>query len=178
VVISPAGAVVRVADGKVLLKDGKLSSSECSPVLSEGVLYGMPGEARAVRLVPAGENVVKLEKLWEKRLAGGRRTPSPVLYDGLLYGVNTDGTLEVVEASTGEPVYRRRLEIGSLYSSVTAAGEFLYLSGTKGTTIILAPGREYREVARNKLEGFGSSPVFSGQRMFVRTRQYLYCIGK
>jgi outer membrane protein assembly factor BamB len=178
VVVSPAGAVVRVSDGKVLLKTGALSSSECSPVLSEGVLYAVPGEARAVRLVPVGGDAVKLEKLWERRLSGGRRTPSPVLYDGLLYGVNTDGILDVLEASTGEPVYRQRLEIGSLYSSITEAGGYLYLSGTKGTTIVLAPGREYREVARNKMEGFGSSPVFSGQRMFVHSRQHLYCIGK
>jgi len=177
VAISPGGAVVRVGDGKVLLKDGSLSSSECSPVLHDGVLYAIPGGARAMRLVAADGDRIKLEKLWEKKTAGGRRTPSPVLYDGLLYGMTTNGILEVLDAATGELVYQQRLEIGDVYSSATAAGEYLYLSSTKGTTIVLAPGREYREVARNKLEGFGSSPVFSGSRMFVRTRQHLYCIG-
>ena len=34
------------------------------------------------------------------------------------------------------------------------------------------------DVARNKLEGFGSCPVFTGSRMYVRTRQHLYCIGR
>jgi outer membrane protein assembly factor BamB len=178
VVVSPAGAVVRLEDGKVLLKDGTLAASECSPVLEGGILYAVPGGARAVRLVPGGKAGVKLEKVWDKRAAGGRRTPSPVLHDGLLYAVNTDGILEVFEAATGEPVYKERLEVGSVYSSVTAAGGNLYLSGTRGMTIVLAPGREFREVARNKLEGFGSSPVFSGRRMFVHTRQHLYCIGK
>jgi outer membrane protein assembly factor BamB len=177
VVVSPAGAVVRLADGKVLLKDGALLSSECSPVLRDGVLYAVPGGARAVRLLPKDDDAVKLEKLWQSKTAGGRRTPSPVLYDGFLYGATTDGILEVFDAATGELVYRERLSIGNLYSSVTAAGGHLYVSSTKGVTIVLAPGREYREVARNTLEGFGSSPVFSGRRMFVRTRQHLYCIG-
>jgi outer membrane protein assembly factor BamB len=178
VVISPAGAVIRLADGKVLAKDGVLSASECTPVLAGGVLYAVPGGAQAVRLIPAGQDGVKVQKLWQKRAAGGRRTPSPVLHDGLLYAVNTDGLLEVFEAATGEPLYKERLEVGSVYSSVTAAGDYLYLSGTRGTTVVLTPGREYREVGRNKLEGFGSSPVFSGRRMFVRTRQHLYCIGR
>lgn len=178
VIISPAGAVVRAADGKVLLKDGALSSSECSPVLHERILYGAPGDARAVRLVASGEGAVKLEKLWERKIAGGRRTPSPVLYDGLLYYVTTDGMLDVLEASTGEAVYRQRLDVGGVYSSATAAGEYLYFGGTKGTTVVVKPGREYKEVARNKLEGFGSSPVFSGRRLFVRTQQHLYCVGR
>jgi outer membrane protein assembly factor BamB len=178
VVVSPAGAVVRVADGQVLLKNGALGASECTPVLHEGVLYAVPGGARALRLVPAGEDAVKLEKLWECRTAGDRRTPSPVLLEGLLYAVTTGGMLEVIDAASGEEVYRRRLGISNLYSSITEAGGKLYISDTRGTTIVIAPGREYREVARNKLEGFGSSPVFSGRRMFVRTRQHLYCIGR
>jgi hypothetical protein len=179
VVISPAGAVVRVADGKVLLKDGALSTSECSPVLHDGIIYGFPGGARAVRLEASGEDAVKLKKVWEARkTAGGRRTPSPVLHDGLFYGVNTDGILEVIDAANGEQVYQKRLDIGSVYSSATVAGDYLYFSGTNGTTLVVAPGREYRVVARNKLEGFGSSPVFSGRRMFVHTKQHLYCIGE
>jgi outer membrane protein assembly factor BamB len=177
-VVSPAGAAVRLADGKVLLKDGALSSSECTPVLHDGILYGAPGEARAVRLVPAGEGAVKLEKVWQAKLAGGRRTPSPVLYDGLLYFVNTDGMLDVLDAATGEAVYRQRLDIGSVYSSATSADGYLFITGTKGTTLVLKPGREYKEVARNKLEGQGSSPVFRGKRMFVRTQQHLYCVGR
>ena len=129
-VISPAGAVVRVADGKVLLKNGALSASECSPVFHDGVLYAIPGGARAVRLVPAGEDAVKLAKVWEAKTAGGRGTPSPVLHEGLLYAVNTDGILEVLDAATGAMVYKQRLEIGSMYSSVTAAAGYLYLGST------------------------------------------------
>jgi outer membrane protein assembly factor BamB len=177
-VIDPSGTVVRVADGKVLLRHGALASSELSLIAHDGILYNFHGRARAVRLIPAGAAAVKLEQLWETRIAGGRRTPSPVFHDGLLYGTTTDGMLDVLDAKTGASVYQQRLNVGEVYSSATVAGNYLFFGGTKGATVVVAPGREYREVARNQLEGFGSSPVFRGRRMYVRTRQHLYCIGK
>ena len=86
---------------------------------------------------------------------------------------------DVTDAEKGEPVYRERLDLdGNLYSSVVAAaGEYVFLSSTRGETIVLEAGREYREKARNKLESFGSNPVFVGKRMYVRAHKNLYCIG-
>jgi outer membrane protein assembly factor BamB len=178
VVVSPGGAVVRVADGKVLLRNGDLQSSECTHLVDGGTLYTFGGTARAVRLVPAGDDAVKLERLWECRLRGGRRTPSAVLHDGLLYAVNTDGFLDVVDAHTGQAVYQQRLNVGEVYASATAAGEHLFFGGTKGEVVVVKPGMEYEEVAHTRAEGFGSCPVFSGRRLYLRTRQHLYCIGK
>jgi outer membrane protein assembly factor BamB len=178
VVICPSGSVVRVSDGKVLLRDGKLSSSECTHVVHNGIVYVCHGVARAVRLVPAGEDAVKLEQLWETRISGGRRTPSAVLHDGLLYAITTDALLDVIDTKKGKLVYQRRLNIGQDYASATAAGKYLFFGSTGGTALVLKPGKEYAEVARNKIEGFGSCPVFYGQRLYLRTQQHLYCIGK
>jgi outer membrane protein assembly factor BamB len=178
VVVSPAGAVVRLADGRVMLRSGNLSSSEGTPVVHDDIVYTFDGRARASRLVPAGDGAVKLERLWEKPISGGRRTPSSLLLDGLLYAVNTDGTLDVLDAATGELQYQQRLKIGEVYASATAAGGYLFFGGTKGETVVIKPGKEYQEVARSKVEGFGSSPVFSGRRLYLRTRQNLYCIGE
>jgi outer membrane protein assembly factor BamB len=178
VVISPAGAVVRVADGKVLLRHGSLSCSECTHVLHNGIIYACHDKARALRLVAAGDDAVKVQQLWECRLSGGRRTPSSVLHNGLLYAVTTDGRLDVVDAKSGELEYQQRLNIGEVYASATVAGDFLFFGGTRGAAVIIEPGKEYREVARTQIEGFGSSPVFQGELMYLRTKQYLYCIGK
>jgi len=178
VVISPAGAVVRVSDGKVLLRDGKLHSSECTSLVKEGIIYICHDKARAVRLVPAGEDAVKLEQLWECRISGGRRTPSSALHKGFLYAVTTDGLLDVVDAKKGKPVYQQRLNIGQDYASATVAGKYVFFGSTGGTAVVIKPGKEYEEVGRNKIEGFGSSPVFSGERMYLRTQQHLYCIRK
>jgi outer membrane protein assembly factor BamB len=178
VVVHPSGAVVRVADGKVLLRSGYLSSSECTAVVQDGIIYTTHGKARALRLVAAGAEAVKPEQLWEARLTNGRRTPSAGLHDGLLYTATTDGKMDVLDAKTGELVYQRDLGIGEVYCSITVAGKYLFAGSTKGAAVLFEPGKEYREVSRNQIEGFGSNPVFSGRRMYLRTKQYLYCIGK
>lgn len=178
VIVSPAGAIVRCADGKVLLKDDRLSSSECSSIVHDGILYrATDGRAAAFRISADGENVA-LERLWEEKISSGRRTPSPVWHDGLLYTANTDGILDVLDAATGTEIYRRRLNIGSLYSSAVFAGGSLYFSGTKGTTLVVAPGREFEERAKNELEPLGSNFVFADRRIYVRTKAHLYCLGQ
>ncbi len=44
-------------------------------------------------------------------------------------------------------------------------------------TVVLEPGREYEELARNTLEAFRGTPIFDGKRMYVRTMKAVYCIG-
>jgi outer membrane protein assembly factor BamB len=178
VIVSPSGAVVRVSDGKVLLRNGSLHTSECTALVHDETLYVCGDRARALRLTAAGDDAVKVERLWETRISGGRRTPSAVLHDGLLYAVTTDGKLDVLDARSGEAVYQQRLNVGEVYASATAAGKYLFFGGTKGAAVAVKAGKEYDEAASNKVDGFGSSPVFSGRRLYLRTRQYLYCIGK
>jgi outer membrane protein assembly factor BamB len=174
----PSGSVVRVSDGKVLFEESALRVSEGSPVTEDGVLYAQADKTSAFRL-PTGGDVTKLELLWQATASRGRRTPSPVLHDGLLYGATTEGILDVTDAETGDVVYRKRLDLGeNLYSSVTAAGDSIYITNTKGTTLVLAPGREFTEIARNELESLGSNPVFVGKRLYFRGHKNLYCIGQ
>ena len=83
---------------------------------------------------------------------------------------------------------------GTFYASPVLAGKYIYMFGMNGTTVVFEPGREYREVARNKIEDcllsamrfdrgreipehFASSPVAEGKRIYVRGGNYLYCIG-
>jgi hypothetical protein len=53
--------------------------------------------------------------------------------------------------------------------------------------VVLQPGREYKEVAVNKIEESSdgksqaqnlATPIFEGTRMYYRTPGYLYCIGE
>ena len=98
--------------------------------------------------------------------------PSPVLHDGLLYAMSSKPILSVVDARTGELVYEEDLELGSgdCYPSISLAGDRLYVSSDNGTTVVLKPGKEFMELARNKLEPFRSSLVFEGKRMYVPER--------
>lgn len=44
--------------------------------------------------------------------------------------------------------------------------------------MVVQPRREFKELARNKLEPFRSSLVFDGKRRYVRTGNNLYRIGE
>jgi outer membrane protein assembly factor BamB len=115
--------------------------------------------------------------LWDAKRIRGWCVGSAVCADGLLYAVQ-DRRLLVLDAENGAVVYKEDLHVkGKTYSSMVRAGPYLYASGTEGETVVFEPGREYKEVARNMLEPFASSLVFSGTRMYVRGQRHLYCIG-
>jgi hypothetical protein len=56
----------------------------------------------------------------------------------------------------------------------------------QGTTVVIAPGRQYKELAVNRiaeLDGQNqiqnlASPFFEGPRLYYRTAGHLYCIGE
>ena len=149
-----------------------------TPVQTDDTVYFMQGRGAAVRLPGQAGESVAVEKLWEPDLGNDRYYASPVIYDGLVYTINQARLFSVLDAHTREEVYSKRLELGrgTAYPSVSLAGGRLYVSSDNGTTIVMKPGREYQEIARNTLEAFRSTPVFEGKRMYVRTLATLYCV--
>ena len=144
----------------------------------------MAGQARGFALPAAIEAGQKWEPLWKGKgtsLKGGSYWfPSPILHNGLIYALNASAAFTVVDALTGQKVYEEKLELGGgqCYPSITLAGNYLFVSSDNGQTLILEPGREFKEVAHNKLETFRSSIVFEGKRAYIRTAKFLYCIGE
>jgi outer membrane protein assembly factor BamB len=185
VLIHPGGYAVRISDGKILEKNLG-SCGPNSPIIQDGNVYFMAGQARGFTLPSSLEGKVNWEPLWKRKgtnlKGGGYWFPSPILHEGLLYALCASGNFTVVDAKTGERVYEDRLEFGKsrgeCYPSLTLAGKYLFVGCDNGHTLILEPGREYKEVAHNSLETFRSSPVFEGKRMYVRTVKNLFCIGE
>ena len=121
---------------------------------------------------------------------------SPLYVDGLIYQVTQGGGLLVNEAATGALVYRKVLPLkprtqywnwAGCSASPTLAGKYIYLMDNQGNTLVIQPGREYREIAHNFLEESKdgkeqaqnlATPFFEGTRMYYRTPGYLYCIGE
>lgn len=179
VLVTPAGDVVRVADGAVLAS--KLSKcTYCSPVIADGIAYFIENGGKAVRLKEIGaDGKLVTETLWTTKPKNERYYASPILMDGLIYCCMQFGVFSVIDASTGEVVYEKDLQLGkgTVYPSVTEAGGLIYVSSDNGTTVVLKPGREYVEVARNQIEPFRASPVFVGNKLFLRGLKTLYCFG-
>lgn len=121
---------------------------------------------------------------------------SPLYVDGLIYQLTQGGGLVVNDAATGAVVYRKVLPLkprthywdwAGCSASPTFAGKYIYLMDNQGNTLVIQPGREYREVAHSHLAEtangkdqaqFNSTPIFEGTRMYYRSPGYLYCIGE
>ena len=179
VIVTPNGDIVRADDGKMLAK--KLSQLDyCAPVVHDGVAYFIQKGGKAIKLPEEITDDAKFETLWTASgIQGDRYYASPVYHDGLIYGLNKRSHLTVIDAKTGETVYDKKLELGgTAYPSVACAGKYVFISSDNSVTLVIEAGREYKEVAKNKLENFRSSPVFAGDRMYVRGLKKLYCIGK
>ncbi|MFO7900824.1 MAG: PQQ-binding-like beta-propeller repeat protein [Planctomycetota bacterium] len=179
VVVTANGDVVRASDGKPLAKQ-VAGLTYCAPIIHEGVAYFIQHGGRAVKLEPGPDGAVKTTKLWTTKPKKDRYYASPVYHDGLLYCVTQKAMFSVIDAKTGEVVHTERLKLGrgTVYPSIAVAGGFIFVSSDSGRTAVLEPGRKPKLIATNELERFRSSPVFQGDRLYVRAYKHLYWIGK
>ena len=146
------------------------------PVYGHGLIYIATGFQEpslvAVRVDGSGD-VTKTHVAWTLR-RGAPLTPSPLLVGDELYVVNDGGILSCLDAKTGETVWVQRL--GGAYSAspIFADGRIYFLS-EEGMARVIAPGREFRVLATNRLDGdaLGSMAVAAGS-IFIRTNSYLY----
>ena len=180
VVATPAGDIVRVADGRTLAS-GLAQLPNASPLALDDTLYFVGTETAALQLVANA----KPKELWTASLAG-EVFASPVVHDGVLFTVNSAGQLFLFNArGTGEqnPLFEPRFLFGEnsaaplVYASLALAGKHIFVTSTRGETVVLEATREAREVARNTLgRGTGASPVFSGGEIFLRDGENLFCV--
>jgi outer membrane protein assembly factor BamB len=108
--------------------------------------------------------------------------PSPLLYDGKIYFyANNNAVLSCVEARTGQVlVDAERIEgLQGVYASPLGAGGRVYLAGRNGATVVLKQSDKVEVLATNRLDDkFDASPAAAGKDLFLRGREYLYCIAE
>lgn len=155
-------------------------STISSIIHGNGLLFvntgGPPGGSQlwGIRMGGTGD-VTDSHVVWQMTENAPHQS-SPVLVDDLLYMVSDRGLLTCMEATTGEQVWSERMR-PHFGASLLAAPGRIYLSNTKGTTTVIAPGREYRELAENELDGeLWASPAVTGNALVLRTKTHLYRI--
>jgi outer membrane protein assembly factor BamB len=151
-----------------------------TPFLHDGVIYASRGYRSSPFLAirPGGNGDVSTTHVVWRVPSGAPYISSLVVYDGLLYMVGDVGVLTVIDARTGERVHQER--IGGVYTaSPVAADGKVYLTSEDGETIVLAAGRTPRVLARNKLTARQlASPAIAGGRLFIRSDDALYAVGR
>ncbi len=213
-VISANGSIIRASDGKVLFDDKRLvfKQAASTPVIDKGILCIMTtgGDMLYTLRLPesVGDTAVP-EFLKEVKVPTdvfpfyylGWHLASPIVHDGLIYVMNNAGVLTVVDEKEGTIVYRKLLDLDHFETanegpvrghgvSPVLAGKHLYFFGNSGAAVVLEPGREFKQVAKNKIEGLAAqgswgerqdrvvaSPFVDGKRIYYRTETVLYALG-
>ena len=87
------------------------------------------------------------------------------------------GIVTCIDAATGAPVWRER--IGGIFSASPVAGDGkIYLVSETGETVVLAPGRVAKVLARNTVNArLTASPAISRGRLILRGDDELIAIG-
>src|SRR6185503_2830994 len=115
------------------------------------------------------------------RTGRGSYMPTPLIYRGVLYVLQNNGTFDAYNLKTGEEIYRQRLPtIGSGYSaSPVAADGKIYLSNEDGEVLVIGAGNKFTHIATNSLgELLMATPALSEGVMYVRSSQSLFAIGR
>ncbi|MCW8133533.1 MAG: PQQ-binding-like beta-propeller repeat protein, partial [Planctomycetota bacterium] len=203
----PETGIYRSADGEQLW-NSDLRNSIVTPALVDGTFYGIASinnqlHYYAMTVGSGGKPSVLVKKPWKEI---GLEMPgtftnsiigSPLYDNGLYYVASEGGALTVVDAKAGKPVYTKALEslcprltwvfVVGICTGPTMAGKHIHIRDDQGQTLVIEPGPQYKELAKNvlwELRNDGnqnepqSNPWYEGGRMYYRTQGFLYCIGE
>lgn len=154
-----------------------------SPVTGFGMVYctsGFRGSSlQAIELGHTGDLTDTDAVKWHVKEATPY-VPSPLLYGEKLYVCSVNqGVISCYNAKTGKPYFfKERLdEINMIYSSPAAAAGRIYVVGRNGVTYVLKASEKFEVLSVNKLEdGIDCSPAFSGDEIYLKGKENLYCI--
>ncbi len=104
------------------------------------------------------------------------QTSTPVIVNGLMYAVTERGMLSCRDAVSGEIIWTEKLSGHFDISMLYAAGA-IYFADAKATTYVIEPGREYKPISTNSLDGIAkATPAILRGSILIRTDKFLYKI--
>ena len=166
------------ATGRLLWRCGAKGDT-VSPVLAGGLVYcdsGRGGPGFAVDPTGTGD-VTKTHLRW-KIAQVPEGYSSPVAAGGYLYRLHSPEVLKCVNLATGAVVYTERLSGVSTSSSPVATPDGRVYLASAGKSYVLRAGPEPDVLAVNDLgDGGPASPAVSGGRLFLKGREWLFCVG-
>lgn len=151
-----------------------------SPVYGGGLVFAVTGHGTAELLAvrPDGRNdVTDSHVAWRIEGKDVPLTPSPVVLDGLLYMLSDQGVMTCLDCVSGKTVWREVVGGNYLASPIHDGGR-IFLCGVSGKTTVIRAGRTFEKLAENRLAaGFMASPAVAGDRLILRTKTHVYCVG-
>lgn len=155
-----------------------------SPVAAEGLLVvpsAKNGPVLGLSLDAQGNITDSTSGHIWRRNENTPDVPSPLVHDGLVYLCRESGILIVLDAKTGKELYMESKEIHRQRhraSPVYADGK-IYLVARDGVTTVVKAGPKFELLSSNDIgEAVSASPVISGGRIYLRSYDHLFAIGK
>jgi outer membrane protein assembly factor BamB len=179
------------ATGKELWRLGPNSEiTTPTPVVAHGMVYvtnGYGGIQPIYAIKPGGNGDLTLQGeatssahiAWSTK-RGGPYTPTPVVYEDLLYVVTNNGVLSAYDAKTGERAYQERVagKGGAFSASLVAADGKIYVTSEDGDVFVVKAGRKPEWLATNPMgEVLMATPAISDGVLYVRGMAHLFAIG-
>jgi len=150
-----------------------------SPVVFDGIVYA-PTRVKPLTAIKAGGrgDITESHRVWQ--FQNGPDVPTPVTDGKYFYIVDDRGVMWCLDAKTGQPIWGpQRIKSGTYSSSPVLADGKIYVTNEDGLTTVVKAGPTFEVLAENPLNDYClSSPAVSDGQIFIRTTQYLYCIGK
>ena len=147
----------------------------------------VPDSARSVRALQAielghtGDLTGSDAISWEVKEATPY-VPSPLLYDDKIYVCSVNrAIISCYQAETGKANFvKKTLEgIGEIYASPVGAAGRVYFVGRNGKTQVIKRSEKFELLATNTLDDkFDCSPAIVGNELFLKGKEYLYCIAE
>jgi len=144
-----------------------------------GILFSVKAGAEG-NITPADSGLVSKGLEWTVR-ESGLSSPSPLLAEGLLYLLGgRGGEIQCLNASTGEQVYKEKIEkVGACWSSPWKSGDQIYFYDERGSTQVIRAGKVFKVVSQNKLaDKFWASVAITQKAYIFRGIKKLYCVMK
>ena len=105
--------------------------------------------------------------------------PSPLAVDSLVYLCRENGNLVCLDAATGKQYYEERTNPGRHRASPVYADGKVFITARDGRVTVVKLGKKFEVISKNDLEEpLTASPIVSGGRIYLRTFEALYAIGK
>jgi outer membrane protein assembly factor BamB len=181
-----------LADGKELWRCGDLNPKGsynptlrfvASPVAVPGFIVVPSAKKKGVLcLKPDGQgNITDNPEYSHWRWTTGTPdVPSPLVVEGIVYLCDEDGFFSAADAKTGEKFYSKKATSRGRHraSPVYVDGK-IYSTARSGIVTVVKPGKEFEIISQNDMqEPITASPVPAGGRIYLRSFDALYAIGK
>jgi outer membrane protein assembly factor BamB len=150
------------------------------PVFGRGLVYIATGfqTPSLIAVRPDGKGDVTRTNIAWTITRGAPYTPSPLLVGDDFYYVSDTGVLSLADATSGKIIWQQRLG-GNFSASPVFADGRIYFQSEEGETTVIAPGREFKKLAVNRLDGYTlASMAVSQGSLFIRSQSHLYRIAE